>query len=70
MFSFIKHMAARLRKENDGVALTEYLILLGLLTAAVVGAVIAFGGSLGIAWEGWADWIVGLEDSAPAVPAP
>ena len=45
------------RKEEDGLALTEYLILLGLLTAAVITAVALFGTNLGAAWGGWATWV-------------
>jgi pilus assembly protein Flp/PilA len=52
-------MVRRLRDEEDGLALTEYLILLGLLTAVVIGAVIAFGGALGAQWQAWATWITG-----------
>lgn len=66
MFDLITKLVVRLKTEKDGLALTEYLILLGLLTAVVIGAVIAFGESLGIAWQGWASWIAGLEDNAPS----
>jgi pilus assembly protein Flp/PilA len=58
-------LVRRLRDEEDGLALTEYLILLGLLTAAVIGAVGFFGNSLGIQWQAWAVWIEGL-DGAPS----
>ena len=54
-------MLQSFRKEEDGLALTEYLILLGLLTGAVILAVLAFGANLGTEWQGWADW---LRDSA------
>lgn len=54
-------LADRLKSEEDGLALTEYLILLGLLTAAVIGAVTAFGGQLGVLWQTWADWLLGLQ---------
>jgi pilus assembly protein Flp/PilA len=53
-------MVRRLRDEEDGLALTEYLILLGLLTAAVVGAVAIFGVNLGIQWGAWSTWLTGL----------
>lgn len=43
-------------KNEDGLALTEYLILLGLLTAGVIAAVLSIGGSLQTAWQGWASW--------------
>lgn len=39
--------------EEDGVALTEYLILLGLLVGGVVTTVIAAGGNLDAAWASW-----------------
>ena len=42
--------------EEDGLALTEYLILLGLLTAGVIAAVLAIGGNLNTAWTGWSNW--------------
>ena len=53
-------LTRRLRDEEEGLALTEYLILLGLLTAAVIGAVFAFGNRLGVLWQTWADWLNGL----------
>jgi len=45
------------RKEEDGLALTEYLVLLGLLTAAVIAAVLLLGNNVGAAFDSWADWI-------------
>jgi pilus assembly protein Flp/PilA len=39
--------------EEDGIALTEYLVLLGLLVAGVIAAVGAAGGSLSGAWNEW-----------------
>lgn len=50
-------MLQAFRKEEDGLALTEYLILLGLLTTVVIAAVTLFGGNLGTAWNGWATWL-------------
>ncbi len=43
-------------KDEEGLALTEYLILLGLLTGGVIVAVLSIGGSLQLAWGGWATW--------------
>ena len=63
--SFAAGLINRFRKEEDGLALTEYLILLALLTAAVVAAVIAYGQGLGANWQGWATWVSGLA-SQPA----
>ncbi|MRX37060.1 hypothetical protein IG197_19890 [Aminobacter sp. SR38] len=47
--------------DEDGIALTEYLVLLGLIVAAVVVAVGAAGSSLAGAWERWGTWWDGLE---------
>lgn len=55
----------RMRDEEEGLALTEYLILLGLLTAVVVGAVIAFGTNLGNQWTLWSTWLTGLNPPPP-----
>jgi Flp pilus assembly pilin Flp len=41
IIDMIKNTVARFRKDEDGIALTEYLVLLGLLVAGVIGAVIA-----------------------------
>ena len=54
--SYCMDLSRRLRDEEEGLALTEYLILLGLLTAAVIAAVLAFGGRLGVLWGTWAEW--------------
>ena len=63
----IKNMLARFSKDEDGLALTEYLILLGLLTGAVIAAVLLFGTTLGTNWSSWATWIqgAGLGYTAP-----
>lgn len=57
MINSIKTITTRFARDEDGIALTEYLILLGLLTAAVIGAVIAFGGGLADSWGTWATWM-------------
>jgi len=41
-------------REEDGVALTEYLILLGLLVGGVIAAVTLAGTNLSTAWKSWA----------------
>jgi len=43
-------------REEDGVALTEYLILLALLIGGVIVAVTAAGGNLASAWTSWGTW--------------
>lgn len=44
--------AKRLRAREDGLALTEYLILLGLMTGGVVLSISVFATSLAQAWTG------------------
>ena len=39
--------------EEEGIALTEYLVLLGLLVAGVIGAVTLAGNGLAGAWGKW-----------------
>lgn len=41
-------------REEDGVALTEYLILLGLLVGGVIVSVSTIGTQLGTYWNDWA----------------
>jgi pilus assembly protein Flp/PilA len=48
-------------KDEEGLALTEYLILLGLLTGGVIIAVLAIGNSLANAWGGWQTWFASNE---------
>ena len=43
-------------REEDGVALTEYLILLALLIGGVILAVTAAGTNLASAWTSWGTW--------------
>ncbi|MCK3778960.1 hypothetical protein MZK49_19825 [Ensifer sesbaniae] len=58
-------------REEDGVALTEYLILLGLLVGGVITAVVNAGGELNTAWEDWGTFFGVLGDEAPAtIPDP
>ncbi|ESZ68663.1 hypothetical protein X727_21410 [Mesorhizobium sp. L103C119B0] len=52
-------------REEDGIALTEYLILLGVLTAAVITAVTLAGTNLAASWGTWATWF-GTLGGAPA----
>ncbi|PSH68911.1 hypothetical protein CU102_11620 [Phyllobacterium brassicacearum] len=53
-------------REEDGVALTEYLILLGLLVGGVVASVVLIGEDLNTAWDSWADWFEAQDLDAPA----
>lgn len=66
MFALMKTTLARFRREESGLALTEYLILLGLLTAVVITAVVLFGTELGANWTSWGEW---MRDEALEAPA-
>ena len=57
LISYVFDVQRRMRDDEDGLALTEYLILLGLLTGVVIGAVLLFGGALGANWQSWATWM-------------
>lgn len=65
MLMMINTLVARFKREDEGLALTEYLILLGLLVGGVVAAVILIGGDLNAAWESWAAWFEGNNLGAP-----
>lgn len=57
LISYVFDVQRRLRDDEDGLALTEYLLLLGLLTGAVIAAVLLFGGALAGQWNSWATWM-------------
>lgn len=52
-------------REEDGVALTEYLILLALLVGGVITAVTLAGTNLATVWTAWAGWFT-TELNVPA----
>lgn len=54
---YAKDLARRFRDEDEGLALTEYLVVLGLMIGGVIAAVTLFGTNLNIAWTQWAGWI-------------
>ncbi|EGE56909.1 Flp family type IVb pilin [Rhizobium phaseoli] len=64
MKAFVNSVRAFAREE-DGVALTEYLILLALLVGGVITAVGLAGTNLAAVWTAWAGWFT----TALAVPA-
>ena len=53
----LSRLLARFRREETGLALTEYLILLGLLTVLTMAAVLVFGQQLAGSWYGFAVWL-------------
>lgn len=48
-------------RAEDGAALTEYIVLLGVLIVGVVVAVLAFSAALSNVWTGWAGWLASGE---------
>ncbi|MQW88257.1 hypothetical protein [Sinorhizobium saheli] len=65
MKAFLSKVSAFAREE-DGVALSEYLVLLGLLVGGVIAAVTTAGGNLATAWTNWGGWFLVLDDATPA----
>ncbi|PCJ08068.1 MAG: hypothetical protein COB16_08710 [Rhodobacteraceae bacterium] len=67
--TYIRDLIVRFQSDEEGLALTEYLLLLGLLTAAVILAVLAFGEQLGVLWEGWVAFMMGMTPAPdPIIP--
>ncbi|TPJ36612.1 hypothetical protein [Mesorhizobium sp. B2-6-5] len=60
----LTNMFRAFAREEDGIALTEYLILLGVLTAAVIAAVGLAGTNLAASWNSWAGFFAGLTPAA------
>ena len=52
--------------EEDGAALTEYVVLLGILVGGVIVGVGTFSTGLSTVWATWGSWI----GSVPTAPAP
>lgn len=52
-------------REEEGVALSEYLVLLGLLVGGVIAAVTTAGSNLATAWTNWGGWFLSLDDATP-----
>lgn len=65
MKMMIEYMMAKFKHDEDGLALTEYLLLLGLLVGGVIVAVTLFGTNLSLTWSGWANWFRTANVSAP-----
>ena len=51
------------RNSEDGIALSEYLVLLGLLLGGLISAVGFVAAGLGIAWNSWGEFF-------SSIPAP
>lgn len=53
------------RRDESGLALTEYLVLLGLIASGVMFTVLAFGGYLGENWRSWSGMYQMLSETVP-----
>ena len=53
---YLMDLYRRFHSEDEGLALTEYLVVLGLLIGGVIAAVILFGNNLSNAWNNWGNW--------------
>ena len=53
---YLMDLYRRFHSEDEGLALTEYLVVLGLLIGGVIAAVILFGNNLSNAWNNWGTW--------------
>lgn len=51
MLSEMKSVAKRFRKDEDGAALIEYTVLLGILVVAVIAIIAAVGGWVNTTWS-------------------
>lgn len=52
MLAKIKPFAARLYRDESGAALVEYSVLIGIVTVAVIAAIVLVGGWVSGAWTG------------------
>jgi pilus assembly protein Flp/PilA len=46
----LANIAGRFRQEEDGAALIEYTVLLGIITVAVIGTIVLVGGWVSTQW--------------------
>lgn len=66
MLTKLNDVFHKFKNVEEGLALTEYLILLGLLVGGTILAVGAIGGDLVAAWESLQTWFGGAPLNAPA----
>lgn len=57
--------AGKFIHDDDGAALTEYVVLLGILVLGVISAVNVFGAALANLWLGWEGWMSSGEIMPP-----
>lgn len=66
MYESLKKIFQSFARDERGLALTEYLMLLGLLTGGVLTVVIIIGASVEGAWESWAQWFGSADWNPPS----
>lgn len=59
----MRKLIAKFRREEDGAAMVEYTVLLGIITVATIGTIITVGTWVSGQWEG-------LAGILPASPTP
>ena len=62
---YLFDLMRRFHDEDEGLALSEYLVVLGLLIGGVIGAVLIFGQNLATAWGNWSTWVLNNLGNAP-----
>ena len=50
LYKYAKQQIAKLRKDESGATMIEYSVLIGLITVAVIAAVIVVGNWIGTQW--------------------
>ena len=48
--SKVLNLVQKLRRDEDGAALIEYTVLLGIMLVAVIGTIVLVGGWIGTQW--------------------
>jgi pilus assembly protein Flp/PilA len=54
-------------RREDGLAMTEYLILLGLLTGGTIAVLVVIGADLSGYWDTWAVWFSDTDLGGPTI---
>ena len=50
LYKYAKQQIAKLRKDESGATMIEYSVLIGLITVAVIAAIVFVGGWVGTQW--------------------
>lgn len=63
----MRNLIAKFRREEDGAAMVEYTVLLGIITVAVIGTVVTVGAWVSGEW-GELQTALDAADAPPAAP--